>query len=759
MDWYESLIWFFVKPWVRVHWAAEQHHASLKLLLASEKNQLCFLIDGTSYVDRLIGKFIVKKISKQDEWPDRDLRLLPFVRDERKRQVFSYHQEIEAASHIVPISIYVGRFPSRHVSILKLWYMESWNVLRYSKKLIALIINGRQTLVDINQPIDCLENNQTLQSMVESSFLNSKNAILGVDFSHRRVLVRELYNSMRFKRLLISRAKKKSEDRMVTRRAADKILYELAADCTQTSILLMDRLLGLFWNRFYDGISERNISRVKEVSKTHRLVYLPCHRSHIDYLVLSYLLHAHKLALPYIAAGENLNLPIIGRLLRGGGAFFIRREFKTDPFYSRIFFEYLDAMLSQGSSIEFFMEGGRSRTGLQLPAKPGMLAMIYKSFLRQHERPVALIPVHISYERIFEMEAYLHEWRGGRKKKESILGLIKTALKLRGKYGKVITSFGRPIDLQELLEKHHKDWSNAKVENLKPLPKWFIETVGATGARLSEAIGENAAVNIIQIIAIIVTSVSDRLFEHQFLSSSIKYLDKLISPQLQPDVTLLLQDSTEMMALAEEINLIKISGDKGEKFLVNKKKIPELHYHKNCVIQVWMPQFLVLNILQQYRCLSKIELMHQILLLAPWIRIMFFISDDRFKTHALDEVLNSLISSDLLFYQNEQVHFPEKSKAGYAYASCFGATIRHYLYQLNCFFEVFCAEEIVSAGDMSKKVKEMIEYSNDQSTGSIEGMLIIDKPMALRLIEYANSEAAKHRFQETRETMAALLEF
>ncbi|MCP4711500.1 MAG: glycerol-3-phosphate 1-O-acyltransferase PlsB, partial [Planctomycetes bacterium] len=146
---------------------------------------------------------------------------------------------------------------------------------------------------------------------------------------------------------------------------------EIFADCTQLTIEIMLRLLRQFWRRFYAGIDTYNVETIKQVALTHQLVYVPCHRSHVDYLLLSYIIFNENLAIPYIASGNNLNMPIIGRILRGGGAFFIRRSFKDNPLYGAVMRAYVEQLIELGVPIEYFIEGGRSRTGRLLKPKLG----------------------------------------------------------------------------------------------------------------------------------------------------------------------------------------------------------------------------------------------------------------------------------------------------------------------------------------------------------------------------------------------------
>ena len=108
---------------------------------------------------------------------------------------------------------------------------------------------------------------------------------------------------------------------------------EIASDYTYTAIRFLEVVLSWFWNKIYDGIKVNNIEGVQKVAQGYEVIYVPCHRSHIDYLLLSYLLFKNGLTPPHIAAGINLNMPVIGSLLRRGGAFFMRRTFKGNPLY------------------------------------------------------------------------------------------------------------------------------------------------------------------------------------------------------------------------------------------------------------------------------------------------------------------------------------------------------------------------------------------------------------------------------------------
>ena len=206
--------------------------------------------------------------------------------------------------------------------------------------------------------------------------------------------------------------------------------------------------------------------------------------------------------MPHIAAGINLNLPIVGRLLRMGGAFFIRRKFRGNGLYTVVFMKYLAAIMERGHSIEYFIEGGRSRTGRLLQPKTGMLSMTVRSFLRDPARPVVFLPVYFGYERVVEGATYLGELSGKPKEKESVLGLMRALRKLRERFGRVYVNLGEPIALADVLDRHDSGWRTRAFDEDARAP-WIAAAVDELAGRIMRNINAAAAVNPINLLAII----------------------------------------------------------------------------------------------------------------------------------------------------------------------------------------------------------------------------------------------------------------
>jgi len=232
---------------------------------------------------------------------------------------------------------------------------------------------------------------------------------------------------------------------------ARKQLRHLCAKQSHFVIDMLHRFLTWVWSQMYDGVmlDKEGLERVRDAARDASLVLLPSHKSHVDYLVLSDMLYANAMMPPLIAAGENLSFWPIGPLLRRGGAFFIRRSFHGDTLYPTIVEAYLRKALAEGFALEFFLEGGRSRTGKALPPKYGLLSMVANSATKLGGTKVKLVPISIGYERIIEERSFVHELSGGEKQSENVGDLIKSSSVLRSKWGRLYVQFGEIIDFDE----------------------------------------------------------------------------------------------------------------------------------------------------------------------------------------------------------------------------------------------------------------------------------------------------------------------
>ncbi len=235
-------------------------------------------------------------------------------------------------------------------------------------------------------------------------------------------------------------------------RRAHEMLKELQATPDRTTVRMLDVVFQRVFTRIYAGIEyeKSDIERLRAAARQGTLILLPSHKSHVDYLILSYIFNEQNLPLPLIAAGDNLNFFPAGAVFRRGGAFFIRRSFRGDRLYAAVVDAYVRRLIRDGYPIELFLEGGRSRTGKLVAPKFGLLNMVVDAALAVPERPSFFVPVSIGYERVIEASAYERELQGGEKAKEDAAGLLKTSRVLRHRYGRINMQVGQVLSLDEL---------------------------------------------------------------------------------------------------------------------------------------------------------------------------------------------------------------------------------------------------------------------------------------------------------------------
>jgi glycerol-3-phosphate O-acyltransferase len=181
------------------------------------------------------------------------------------------------------------------------------------------------------------------------------------------------------------------------------------------------------------------------------VVFLPSHKSNLDHLVLQYMLHENGLPPNHTAGGINMNFFPVGPLVRRSGVFFIRRHFKDNAVYKFVLRQYIDYLIEKRFSLEWYVEGGRSRSGKLLPPMFGMLAYVVDAYRRGKAEDVYLIPTSIAYDQIQDVGDYVAEQRGAAKQRESFGWFLRLIRSLQRRYGDIHIRFGEPISLQQAL--------------------------------------------------------------------------------------------------------------------------------------------------------------------------------------------------------------------------------------------------------------------------------------------------------------------
>ena len=381
---------------------------------------------------------------------------------------------------------------------------------------------------------------------------------------------------------------------------------EIASKFDIDVMSVADWFLRIVWNRIYDGmeVDPADIAKLREAARHASLILVPSHRSHVDYLVLGQVLYWNAMLPPLVAAGINLAFWPLGPIFRRGGAYFIRRTFKGDPVYPSVVRTYMKHMMKEGFTQEFFIEGGRSRTGKTLPPKMGMVAMLVDAFLDGAQKEVAFVPVHIGYEKIVESRSYARELAGGEKQKESYKSLLSAGQVLRHKYGRVYVTFDDPIMLREFLLERGIDADGSEHD-----PEKVRTAVRALAHRIVYGINRVSVVTPTSVAACALLGHHRRGLAHATLMNySRRMLDHLkvvthgairISPVLEADLEGALREA--MTRLAEE-HIIDVGGAGGEVFYrpADSARIL-LDYYKNNILHFFAPDAIVATAVRSFR--------------------------------------------------------------------------------------------------------------------------------------------------------------
>jgi len=515
--WFAWLLFRPLLALVKFRVAPDELHAQLKL---DPSKPVCFVLPQRSWIDL----FALDKVCRSLGLPPPQrtgLALpdpgragcvyLPALLETRVRHTELTDVLAAAAAdpefdiQIVAVSIFWGRDPGSEQSLFKLIFADNPQAGAV-RKLFIMLVNARNMLANFAQPLPFrsyvaqeAEPGRAIKKLLRGlhfHFLRARTAVLGPELPPRRLMIDQVVSTRLVRRAVEEEAKSKQQTIEQAAKRARRLADEIAAGYSSAAINFLERLLTLFvWQRVFKGIDVRNLDRIRELAQSHEVIYLPSHRSHADYLLLSYILYHRGMVPPHIAAGINLNMPVVGGLLRRCGAFFMRRKFSGDPLYTAVFRSYVDGLVARGYAIEFFPEGGRSRTGRLLAPKTGLLSMVVESALRQRARPVALVPVYIGYDKVWEVGSYFKELKGAKKEKESVEGLLKASKILGKSHGKAYLNFGEPLLLHPHADATLPGWREAFVPGTDTRPDGYGQFIRALAEENARRVNAAAVAN------------------------------------------------------------------------------------------------------------------------------------------------------------------------------------------------------------------------------------------------------------------------
>lgn len=594
-------------------------------------------------------------------FPPRLLRLIEFLEK---------HPDYDI--ELIPVTVLWGRSPDKEDSLLKLLFADTWATPGKIKQLMNIGVHGRQSYLEFHD-------GQSLKSLVQYANIHHPNmspvtyivshlnqyldrqreVILGPDLSDRRNVMQSLIKAPDVQDAIRKESIRSKVSMIDAERKAIGFVNEIASDYSASAVHFADKALTRLWTQLYDGVEVHNFSTVRELVNDYEVIYTPCHRSHIDYLLLSYVIYKRGLMVPYIAAGDNLNMPFVGQLLRGGGAFFIRRSFRGNALYTSVFKEYLFSILSRNTPLEYFIEGGRSRTGRLLPPKTGMLAMTVHSHLRGRAKPIVFIPTYVGYERLMEGATYVGEMNGKAKESESIWGIIQTLKKIERIFGKVHVNFGEPVFLDDLLKEHGAD--QIKIEhNDDPVPQEISNAVNSSANAILENINRAVVINPVSLLSLILLATPKHTLDEEICVKQLDTYRNLLTAipyDGRTQVTPL--SGKEIIAYGLKLKLIKrVPHVLGDIIAIADNQAILLTYFRNNILHAFVLPSLIAALVEHNGRISKADLLNVIRTLYPFLKAELFLKWKDAEINAqVTEYIDALAQANLIFIDDEDFIF------------------------------------------------------------------------------------------------------
>lgn len=398
-------------------------------------------------------------------------------------------------------------------------------ILRFSKDRSWVVVGEPATTSELRSKWKANPDGVELVDFVH------RQAALALDRAERRLrgnrykvprFVRsDILNAPSFREHVTEIATTEGRPRDATFTRASRYLREIAASHSPYLIDLVANGIRWLYRRGYRAIlySQEDLAGILTLGQRYPLVFLPSHKSNLDHLSLQYVLWENDAPSNHTAGGINMNFFPIGPIIRRTGVFFIRRTFKDNALYKFVLQSYLDYLLGKRFPLEWYLEGGRSRSGKLLPPRYGMLTYVADAYARGKSEDVYLVPLSIIYDHVQDVGSYTAEQRGEQKERESFGWLVKNIRSFGHRFGNIHLRFGRPVPLSSHVEQSAP---------LEPL------TVQKLAFEVSSRINQVTPITPTALMTIALFSAGDKAATLDEIQEQLRQLDGVIQARALP---------------------------------------------------------------------------------------------------------------------------------------------------------------------------------------------------------------------------------
>jgi glycerol-3-phosphate O-acyltransferase len=505
--------------------------------------------------------------------------------------------------YVVPLALFWRKGPRSERRFLNLGY-GARNRPSDLAKVSSFLTNYRGLYVKAGEPIELHafiekrrhEGVAMLARKVRRSIMlflyREEKVVVGPPVRSLQRVQDYVLSTPQMQRALAARAQEKGGSIERAQAEAEKTLAEIAARMNSTFLAALNVVVSAIFRRMFAGLEVSGLEKVAEYARSHPIVLMPSHRSYFDFIALSWLFYNRRMVPPHIGARDNMAFGPFGFIFRRAGAFYLRKSF-DDPFYKEIFRSYIGYLVSEGFTQEFFIEGGRSRTGKMLAPRFGMVTWNVEAFLQSSRRDLFFVPIAITYERLVEEGAMIDEQEGGQKTEESVLNLVRARKFLKRRFGKVWVNFGEPVSLADVLGDRREQAARfAEDEEAAELVR---ETASRLGFRLVERINWATVANATAVAACALLGQGRRgLFRHELCERMEQIVELLRLQDVKLTDALSGDDFGDAIDFLLRADLIERDEDpRGEILYYEESHRRALELYRNAIVHyVVAPSFL-----------------------------------------------------------------------------------------------------------------------------------------------------------------------
>ncbi len=527
-------------------------------------------------------------------------------REDPLRHLLELQQELDFPIFLVPQIVIYAKEPEReYKGLFHLFFGDRENPGKL-RKLALCVTKSKRAVVEVAEPLNLQELLAAAPGEVHLSLLalqirqdlirridQKRRLITGPVIKSREEFLELTLTDLGLTRFMEQLAEAEKKKLSKVKRTAQDYFWEVAGDFNIFLVNLMERAVNWLSQHLFDGVvfDAEGFEKVREAGQKGTLIFVPCHKSHLDYLILNLLIYQHHMHPPRVAAGKNLSFWPLGRIFRGCGAFFIRRQFRGAKLYAEVFYTYLKTLIKAGYNLEFFIEGGRSRTGKLVLPKLGLLHMIIRAYQEGATRDLLFVPTFIGYDQVLEEKAYLTELEGKKKETESMGQLVNARKFLKKRYGRAYIQFSEPISYKDYL---------AHLPGRAGEPPEEAQLTQDLAYRMIQAINRISVVTPFSLVcAALLTYPRKGVYRRELLEIIQGLFDYLLSQEvlLADSFHNLSQVVEETLSLCEARKLITpIEKEEGLAdelglggYSIDETKRPLLEYYKNNIIHFFIP--------------------------------------------------------------------------------------------------------------------------------------------------------------------------